>query len=244
MYMRVACLNIHAGRCGTGSNQASLHAVADLLRSVSPDICLLQEVDRRMPRSGFVDQAGRLARAMRRDGEEEWYFAFYGRLDFGPLGQYGNAILSREPLGSIRRVPLSANGGEPRGAIGVTFPGDTPTAIWTAHLGLRDEWRATQLADLADALNSDREEGYRVIVGGDFNARADAPEVLRFQERTGLVLASLDAPTFPAIQPTHRIDFLFASPDGLVAGSGVTAESNASDHALIWIEFQSDGETR
>ncbi|MBC7807703.1 MAG: endonuclease/exonuclease/phosphatase family protein [Akkermansiaceae bacterium] len=234
--MRLACLNIHAGRCGTGDNRGSLPAIAELLRSVSPDVCLLQEVDRRMPRSGFVDQAGRLARAMRRDGEGEWYFAFYGRLDFGPLGQYGNAILSREPIANIRRLPLSASGGEPRGAVGVTISGDTPIVIWTTHLGLRDEWRATQLTDLAVAVNADVETGYAVIVGGDFNALADAPEVAMFQERTGLVIASLDAPTFPATEPIHRIDFLFVLPERPVANSGVIAEPNASDHGLLWID--------
>ena len=194
-----------------------------------------------MPRSGFVDQAGRLARAMRREGEDEWYFAFYGRLDFGPLGQYGNAILSRAPLGEIRRLPLSASGGEPRGAVGVLFPGDVPAAVWTVHLGLREEWRATQLADFANAIESDRQAGYAVIVGGDFNARADAPEVVAFVQRTGLMAVSPDAPTFPAIDATHRIDFLFASPDCNAIDSGIIAEPNASDHGLIWAEVNVGG---
>lgn len=242
--MRVACLNIHAGRCGTGSNRASLLDIAELLRSVSPDVCLLQEVDRRMPRSGFVDQAGRLARAMRRIGEEEWYFAFYGRLDFGPLGQYGNAILSREPLGNIRRVPLPASGGEPRGAVGITLSGDTSAAIWTVHLGLQEEWRKEQLSEFAEAVNQNHEAGHKVIVGGDFNARPDAPEMAEFVSQTGLVFASPGAPTFPAIQPAHRIDFLLTSPGCPVTDSGVIAKPNASDHALLWAEIQTGTETR
>ena len=196
-----------------------------------------------MPRSGFVDQAGRLARALRTDGGDEWYFAFYGRLDFGPLGQYGNAILSRDPLGKIRRVPLSANGGEPRGAVGVTFPGNAPVAVWTAHLGLRDEWRASQLADLADAVIADRDAGYAVVVGGDFNSHADSPEVTTFLERTGIVAVSPVSPTFPAMDPAHRIDFLFASPDCDVTDAGVVAAPDASDHALLWVELYAGRET-
>ena len=240
--MRIASLNIHAGRCGTGRKRPSLGAIVELLRDARPDVCLLQEVDRRMPRSGFADQAARLARAMRRGGETEWHFAFHACLGFGPLGQYGNAILSREPLARVRRLPLSATSGEARGAVGVLISGEsasgrTPYALWTAHLGLREEWRETQLATLAGAVNADRDAGLAAVVGGDFNAEGDSPEVSRFLERTGLRVVSPDVPTFPASAPAHRIDFLFAAPGLQVADAGVVANTGATDHCLLWVDL-------
>ncbi len=235
--MRIACLNIHAGRCGTGANRNALPEIAEQFRVLTPDLCLLQEVDRRMPRSGFVDQASQLARAMRSAGESEWYFAFYGRLDWGPLGQYGNAILSRHPISEIKRLPLPADGGEARGAIRVVIPGDRPLAIWSVHLGLRDSWRLTQLAALADAVNDDQTAGYAVVVGGDFNASVNAPEVVHFVAESGMITATPDLPTFPAIAPTHRIDFLFTSPPLSVFDAGVVPHAPASDHCLIWADI-------
>ena len=232
--MRVASLNIHAGRCGTGAKNPSLSQIAEGLRSVSPDICFLQEVDRRMPRSGFADQAQLLAGAMRAVGENDWYWAFYGRLNFGVFGQYGNALLSRSPLEGVRRLPLPATGGEGRGAVGAIVAG---VAVWSVHLGLRDEWRETQLSALAGAVIADANAGHAVIVGGDFNAAADAPEVARFAARTGLVAVSPDAPTFPANAPIHRIDFLWASSGATVVDAGVIAAPEASDHALVWADM-------
>ncbi len=238
--MRVACLNIHAGRCGTGAGRASLSTIAVLLRSANPDVCLLQEVDRRMPRSGFADQAALLARAMRRDGENEWFFAFGAALSLGSFAQYGNAVLSREPFVAVRRLALPG-GGEPRGAVGVTIGGDMPVAVWNTHLGLRGDWRESQLTALADAVNADAQSGYTVVVGGDFNAGWDAPEVQAFVERTGLIPVSPDTPTFPATAPAHRIDFLLAAPDAPVMDAGIVADSNASDHALIWAQVSGAG---
>ncbi|MBC8141895.1 MAG: endonuclease/exonuclease/phosphatase family protein [Armatimonadetes bacterium] len=235
--MRVACLNIHAGRCGTGANRASLPEIADLLRSVSPDVCLLQEVDRRMPRSGFADMSAILARAMQRDGENEWFFAFGAALSLGGFAQYGNVVLSRQPFAAVQRLALPASGGEPRGAVGVTFGGDKPVAVWTTHLGLRSEWRESQLLALADAVNADARNGFAVIVGGDFNAGWDAPETQMFASTTGLFPATPDAPTFPALAPAHRIDFLLAAPGTTVIDTGLISDANASDHALIWADF-------
>ena len=229
--MRVVTLNIHAGRCGTGANRPSLPRIADLLRDVSPDICLLQEVDRRMPRSGFADQAALLARAMR--SPDDRYWAFYGRLNFGLLGQYGNALLSREPIADVRQLALPASGGEPRGAVGAVVRN---VSVWSVHLGLRSEWRETQLAALADTVTAELNAGKSVVVVGDFNAVMNAPEVERFAERTGLVLVSPDLPTFPASAPAHRIDFLWASPNVSVTDAGVVADASASDHALVWAD--------
>lgn len=190
-----------------------------------------------MPRSGFADQAALLARAMRQDNENEWFFAFGAALSLGGFAQYGNAILSRQPFASVRRLALPATGGEPRGAVGVTFGGNVPVAVWTTHLGLREEWRESQLAALADAVNADAANGYAVIVGGDFNAGWDAPEAQGFAAKTGLAPVSPDAPTFPAHAPAHRIDFLLAAPGVTVADAGITADADASDHALLWADF-------
>lgn len=233
--MRIATLNIHGGRDGVGTNRPSLPAVADLLRSVTPDVCLLQEVDRRLLRSGFADQAVVLAGALRTPA---LHFAFGGPLNLGIFGAFGNAILGRQPFAEVQRLTLPAAGGEPRGAVGVTLRGSgKPLVVWNTHLGLRTEWRTTQLTALADAVNADTAAGKAVIVGGDFNARLDEGEIVAFQQRTGLGVLSPDAPTYPANAPAHRIDLLWGSASVSAGDTGVIAAPESSDHCLVWADI-------
>jgi endonuclease/exonuclease/phosphatase family metal-dependent hydrolase len=214
----ICTYNIHAGKDANGA--PSLPAIAGALAALAPDLCLLQEVDRRMPRSGWQDQAVLLARAV--GGQA----LFYGRLRFGPAA-YGNAVLSRQPIQNVRYL-LLPGGGEPRSALGVQLDDAHGTWVWNTHLGLRPEWRREQLAALAATLA----EHDAVLLGGDFNARLNDDELVTFSRETGLVPLTAEAPTFPIPNPTERIDLLLGR--GFTVAETTTTAAPGSDHCLVW----------
>lgn len=222
--MRICTYNIHGGR--DAENHPSLPAIAGSLQSVAPDLCLLQEVDRFLPRSGWEDQAARLAAEM----DSDYQIFFYGRWGVGKA-RFGNALLSRLPVAGVRRIPLPG-GGEPRGAVGVTLEGGA--TVWSTHLGLRAGWRAAQLAALAREIS--RAGGEPILVGGDFNATLDEDGLRRFLEETGMEPLSAPEATFPAAQPTHRIDFLFGR--GWITRDHGTLAAPGSDHCLVWAALE------
>jgi hypothetical protein len=96
--VRVLVYNIHAGRDAAGT--PNLNDVAALVRTLSADVVLLQEVDRGTKRSGGVDQLQVLM----------------DRTDFGGVfgrarsdydgGLYGIAALARDGFGCQETVPL------------------------------------------------------------------------------------------------------------------------------------------
>ncbi len=222
--MRVCSFNIHGGK--SEARVPSLGQITQTLRDADCDVILVQEVDRFLLRSGVVHQARVLARDL--DG---YSYRFYGRLRFGPLA-FGNAILSRVPITKTLHASLGSPGGEPRGAIGVRL--ENQMTVWNTHLGLRDDWRQEQLAHLAGAIASASALGEPVLLGGDFNARLDAPEIQTFLAQANLSVLSDDAPTFPNSLPAHRIDFFFGR--NVQIKRAETREGSGSDHRLILLE--------
>ena len=221
--LTICTYNIHAGR--DAENRPSLPQIAAALADADADLCLLQEVDRNLPRSGFTDQAAALGRAVSARA------FFYGRLRFGTAA-FGNATLSRLAVRTVRKIALPG-GGEVRGALGLHLEKEN-IWVWNTHLGLREEWRAAQLAALEKALDDQP----AALVGGDFNARLDEAAVGAFLSNTGLQILSADAPTFPAAAPAHRIDFVlgrgvFTSNASAEAAARTTA-APGSDHCLVW----------
>lgn len=240
--MRVCTYNIHAG---TDVNKnPSLPQIIASLRELNADVVLLQEVDHFLPRSRFTHQARRVARVL------GMQYAFYGRFGFGPF-RFGNAVLfKKQPNRGAFKTRLPATGGEPRCAVGIWLPepgiqwspgwafwkwgrNHTPGMIfYSVHLGLRNEWRMTQLAELADWKNS----GFPILVGGDFNAEIDAPEIRKYLEDTDFSVYSGEQLTFPVPHPTHRIDFLFGSGFHKTGGGCIIAPG--SDHCLVWADLE------
>lgn len=216
----VCTYNIHGGR--DQALRPSLARIADELRAAGPDVCLLQEVDRFLPRSGFQDQAAFLARAL------DATCFFFGRLRLGRAG-FGNAILSRLPVHEVQRLDLPG-GGEPRCALGVIL--DQGLSVWNTHLGLQPTWRQAQL----DALGARVPSEGPLLVGGDFNATLEEESLHSFAQTTHLVALSNAEPTFPATAPQHRIDLLLGR--GLTRQDAGTREGRGSDHRLVWAQVE------
>lgn len=239
--LTVMVYNIHAGRDAQG--EPNLARVVDLVETQDPDLVLLQEVDRLTERSLQVDQAVRLAGLTHRS------WAFGQSLDFQG-GMYGIATLSRWPVPSHATHPLPAvpraerAGGstEPRVALEVQVA--TPAGpVWAlnTHLDPADEEvRLQELDRLLDRVEALRSAGESVLVGGDLNAEPGSAVHDR------LVAAGLtDAHelcgngaghTYPADEPTKRIDYLWLPSTWTCTGATVL-EDQSSDHRPLLVRI-------
>lgn len=233
--IRVVSYNIHL--CGVGMDgKRDLARQAEVLRVLKPDIVLLQEVDRRSLRSGWVDGAKELGQAL----GLKHHFAKAIPLQFG---DYGNAILTRyEVAGEPHLIPLPG-GAEPR--VALLLPLRVPTAagvreilVGCVHLDFRSDIEMTPNGEkLATLLVA---ETRPVIFGGDINFRPGSRTVRALEVALTRVSLPSPAATFPAPQPRVEIDHLFIRPATAwrVRASRVIPEALASDHRPIFAEFE------
>ncbi len=212
-----------------------LERIAEVIRASQADVVALQEVDRRVPRSGNVDQAETLARLT---GME----VIFGKNIDLQGGGYGNAILSRYPIVRSQNHALPRiNEGEQRGvleaeiALGRSLPSLTLLATHLDHRPAEQERLASarQLNALVAKI-----ETPLAILAGDLNARPTSATLQRLFERwRPSSLATL--PTIPVAQPTRQIDFvLFRPEDRLIpVETRVLDEPVASDHRPVLAHF-------
>jgi endonuclease/exonuclease/phosphatase family metal-dependent hydrolase len=107
-----------------------------------------------------------------------------GRLDehgyvgtWGPTGPtcdngepYGNSIFMRSGRSKLGNVDLpNPNGNEQRRLLCVRSNGQDMFVGCVTHISHEAEDQDVQIAAVADRLNGFRNDGYRVMVGGDFN---------------------------------------------------------------------------
>jgi endonuclease/exonuclease/phosphatase family metal-dependent hydrolase len=209
-----------------------LERTADVLRSVTPDLVGLQEVDLGVERSGSVDQATELGRLLDMTPVFGAFMEYQG-------GEYGMAILSGLSLARSWEIALP-EGQEPRIALAaeVVLPeGDTIVAVnvhfdWIEDDG--DRFRqASALTRVLDALP------YPWILLGDFNDEPGSRTLALLQERaTEAAKAEGRRFTFSTDDPRKEIDFVFAAPAARwnVLEARVVDERAASDHFPVLAE--------
>ena len=206
--LRVMTFNIHYGADAGG--RPNLRAAAALIRALDPDVAAVQEVDRRFGlRSLWRDQAAWLGRAL----DMEWVFA--ATLDRRPglpgCGEYGIAIFSRLPILSACFLPLP--GVLERRGVLLAWIGAEEGAFPVActHLGLSSADRRLQI----DAILAWLPRAPNLLLLGDFNAEADAPEMAEpARELVDLQAACgrSHEETFIYRGTPVRIDYIFAGP--------------------------------
>ena len=111
--LRVLSYNIHHGEGTDG--KLDLARIAGVIKAAEPDLVAVQEVDRNTTRTNKVDQAAELARLTGLHGE------FAKAIDFQG-GEYGQAILSRFPIKSVKTHTLPGKKGQET-RIAVEAPG-------------------------------------------------------------------------------------------------------------------------
>lgn len=216
-HIRLATWNIHAG---IGADRRyNLARIIDLLRSHTPDIIALQEVDSRGRMEELPLDA--LTRAL---GE----YSAEARTIVAPDGHYGHVLLSHWPMHDVRLHDLSVPHREARFAIEAAL--DTPfgrLTVIAAHLGLRAGECRQQVERLRKII--DTIHGPLVVVG-DFNdwhghVRHTLLPLLPDRSRQK---------TFPARYPVLDIDGIYGRPAGLLKESWIDRQGrSASDHLPV-----------
>ena len=195
--LMLATWNIHGAVGHDGRFDPS--RIAEVLKETKADIIALQEV----PLGGhhWPNVLHRLERAMGLVGVAGPTFDVSGR-------HFGNAILSRYPILSTRKIDISFGSQEPRGALDADiYCHGCPIRVVATHLGLRAAERTAQVQHLLRCFDTAE---MPVILMGDVNewfvwGRPLRDLISHFQ--------AVPAPaTFPANCPMFALDRIWIRP--------------------------------
>jgi endonuclease/exonuclease/phosphatase family metal-dependent hydrolase len=193
---RVATFNVRHGArpCGMVSTRALVRSCLDL----DADVLALQELDERVVRSAFRDQAAVVGRALdlRRA---------VVRTKRTPVGGWQcNALLTRHSLVDVERVPLpSAAARESRVALLSDVVGPAGRAgVAVVHLDTRRAAAREQLETVLAALAN--RPGPRILAG---DCNLEAGDLVPRLAAAGLRPAG-SAATYPAASPRRQIDWI------------------------------------
>lgn len=224
--LHVLTYNIHSGK-GT-DNVIDLPRLAKVIKSFSPDIVSLQEVDKLTTRSGKVDQAEELARLTGMN------FIFgVSQKRWG--GEYGNAVLSRFPMTESNVIALP---GEPRSALCVkidlsTFDDGPDELLFVAtHMDTKQEHRLAGLPLLETGVSV--YDPSPMIMAGDFNALVKSPTMNILERKWMVTTAGESLVTIPAKRKwsAAQIDYILCRSEDnwVVIENRVVENLIASDH--------------
>lgn len=165
MRLRLLTYNIH--RAIGVDRRFAPDRIVEIIAHHDPHVVLLQEVDRGVPRSDQVDLASMLAKAL------GFAHRAVGMNVYLKMGRYGNATLSRWPIGRQRNIDLSLPPLRRRGAQHTTIhvPNtDLALDVFNLHLGLSAMERGWQMRRLLRSREVlDHRQHPHCIVAGDTN---------------------------------------------------------------------------
>lgn len=225
--LRVLTYNIHHAIGVDGA--LDIPRIGEVIRSADADLVALQEVDQGTQRTFEQKQLEMLAR----------YTGLYGRfakaIDFQG-GEYGQAILSREPIAefAIHQLP-NDSGREQRIAADamVNFQGKTIRIVST-HLDHSSEELRQRQADRLVAL-FENVDGL-VILAGDLNATPESETMKKIGQVWKMEESKSTGATYPAETSSSQIDYILTNkrkaPVSLVE-IRVIDEPIASDHRPV-----------
>lgn len=240
--IRLLTWNVH--RCLGVDGRVSPGRIADVIASAAPDVVALQEVDILRKRTGRIDQAEQIARAL---GMSSHFHANVRVLE----EQYGDAILTTLPSELMHSGRLPGRPGlrtiEPRGALWAKIDvGGAHLHVINTHLSLIARERRTQTDVLLGPEWIGRNDcSGPVALVGDFNL---VPRSRVYQRLARRMLDAQRAagvgrpkPTFPAAFPVLRIDHVFTRGDISVRRVDVIRNNVtrlASDHLPLIVDLE------
>ncbi len=228
--VRVVLYNIHMGFDVEG--RFAIDAQAATLAAQSPDVVVLNEVDRGWLLTGGHDTLRLLA----------------DRLElphvFAPAADevWGNALLSRYPVSelAIDRLP---RGSAPMArsqlaAVIEIAEGQRLAVVGThlSHVDVQGDTRLPQARAVAGTVARLRERNLPTVVLGDLNAEPDSPELATFEPFVRNIVPPTVA-TWPSWNPVERIDHVLISPD-LLGRDVSVPRTQASDHLPIAVTLE------
>lgn len=227
--IRVLSYNIKHGEGVDG--KVDLSRAARIIKSVSPDLVALQEVDSGTKRTAQVDQPKVL-------GELTGMQVVFGDNIPYQGGRYGNAVLSRLPIVRTQnhRLP-SFYHGEQRGLfeIEVRPPGSNFSFLFFAtHLDYRpQDHERVASASLINELVASRGDIAALLVG-DLNSEPESRPIQELKQRWQQTNVKTML-TFPSPSPVKQIDYVLYYPARrwCVQETKMLDEPIASDHRPV-----------
>ncbi|MFY0544612.1 endonuclease/exonuclease/phosphatase family protein [Brevibacillus sp. H7] len=216
--------------CRDNEGEADPIAIAEELGKLGADIIALQEVDNRLPRSGFVNQAKTIAQHLQMN------YVYAPSINF-LIGTYGNALLSNRPILSSRVIPLPFFL-EPRSLLDVVIDvNGSPFHVYTTHLGLKKSERIEQLQYLREYLHT--KDNRAAVLLGDFNTRAADPLLapLRAFFQDPLFRRKQELVTVSGRSTYGMIDHIFLSHD-LTFVQAYSPMTGRSDHYPVTLQLE------
>lgn len=228
--IRVASYNVHGG---VGSDGAfSPERTAKVVAEIGADVIGLQEVHLGPGSFDMIDYLVKVT----------GMHTVAGRTFTRPLhGDFGNALLTRHPVVSIRQLDLGVTNREPRGALDVVIDCGYPLRVLATHLGLRPWERREQVARLLQALTDDEgDQGpMTTVLLGDINEWFLWGRPLRWLHAHFRSLPPRR--TFPARWPLLALDRIWVKPFSLVRRVRAYRSPQArlaSDHLPLFADIR------
>jgi endonuclease/exonuclease/phosphatase family metal-dependent hydrolase len=234
--VRVVTYNVH--RCRGLDGRVRPARIAAVLREVGADIIALQEVLSVAAGPREKDQARYLADELGLN-----YLIGENRRHRG--GAFGNVVLSRFPMRSVKNYDLSVVGRERRGCLHIDVDlGDAVVHVFNVHLGTAFLERRHQGRLLArpEILLNDELAGPRLMLG-DFNEWAPGLTT----RLLGTHLKSVDIRrhlrrrrTYPGFFPLLHLDHIYHDDELLLRSLKLHRSRTAlvaSDHLPLIAEF-------
>ncbi|MDE5573355.1 MAG: endonuclease/exonuclease/phosphatase family protein [Muribaculaceae bacterium] len=221
--VKIMTYNVHNG---IGLDKNRDHArIADVISSEKPDFVGIQEVDSMTNRSGNMFVLGDIAQ---KAGMEP---------TFAPAipwdgGIYGIGLLSKTKPNKVKRVTLPGRE-EKRTMVIAEFD---KYIIINTHLSLTPEDALESVKIIHEILPSLGSKP--VILMGDLNSLPDSP-VIKALQNDFTIVSPDNTPTFPANNPTERIDYIMISKghNFNVTRAEVIDDRIASDHRPVIVEI-------
>lgn len=197
----IGSYNVH--QCVGVDGLRSPDRIAAVVSQLGASVIGLQEIDARAGDGVGFDQLRQIARS------SDFEFV-RGPTLFRDDGHYGNGLLTRLPIRSVRRIDLSLPGREPRGALDVELAHDgARIRIVATHLGLSPEERRIQCDRLIDRVRPSDDFDLSVLLG-DFNEWWAPGRLLRRLHRCFGRTRSVR--TFPSRAPVLALDRIWVRP--------------------------------
>ena len=225
---------------------------AEVLASLEPDVCLLQEVDVGCRRSGFRHVARWLGDALQMNWLFAGEFQEIGQGRRGTAGLTGQAILSRYTLSAPAVLPFPhqarlrwrANPWQPRRGARMALRAETAgLRVYTAHIesGKNDAFRRKQLAHLAGEEDALAASSAPLVMAGDFNCGpfglVPMLEMLRDRGFVDALNGDPDKRRTSVGRRGHALDWIVVRQLAVTSG-GVLARHSGSDHFPVWAKVR------
>jgi endonuclease/exonuclease/phosphatase family metal-dependent hydrolase len=226
--MRITSLNLR----GFFDWDARLPRVVDYLRSVQPDVVLLQEVVYLPEISPFSP-----AELLNRELALPFRHESITRLQRGVLHRVyreGLAVLSRLPVPVTEAVVLRHEQGDPHNRIVQFVDVEQDGVVWplgNVHLSVRDDFALHHLGEILEMARARKE---RPILGGDFNVDHLEQHAELWK---GDARLTSEVRTYQSHPSSHENDDYFLVPNEYAIDTVLVSGDDLSDHEALTVDL-------